>query len=139
MIKLKPLDRDVRNRLETLPERLKGLKGVSFVYLFGSFARGEENRFSDIDIAYYISTTTEDKERLESELYHRISSHLKTDEITFLSLNEAPVYLSYRIIVEGVLIYETNKNERLMFIEKTIKLYLDFLPFLKEMGQAYED
>ncbi len=137
MIKFKVLEKDVKKKLSHIEEQIKDISGVSFLYLFGSYARGEENNLSDIDIAYYISNAVKDKESVETKLYDRISSYLRTDEITFVCLNRAPLYLSRRIIVEGVILYERNQRERIDYIERFTKLYLDFLPFYKEVSDGY--
>ncbi|MCK4322347.1 nucleotidyltransferase domain-containing protein [candidate division WOR-3 bacterium] len=131
MIKLKRIKGNIRKRLKTLKGEVKDFKGLSFLYLFGSYAREEENNLSDIDIAFYLKER-DNEENIEAQLYDKISSHLRTDEITFICLNEAPLFISSRVIEEGVILYEKDKIERMNFLENTVKKYLDFFPYYRE-------
>jgi len=137
MIKLKRIKGNIRKRLKSLKDEIEGFKGLSFLYLFGSYARKEENNLSDVDIAFYLEEG-DNKEDIEVQLYDKISSHLRTDEITFICLNEAPVFVSHRVIEEGVILYEKDELERTNFIENTVKKYLDFLPYYKEDLNAHK-
>ena len=63
-------------------EKLKELKphyakeGLTIVWLFGSYARSEESKFSDIDIAYHINYAVFSKKQIGG-----FSKLLKLDEI----------------------------------------------------------
>jgi len=129
MIKLKKIEGDVKKRLNTLKTVVKNVPELELIYLFGSFAKGLENELSDIDIAFYLSRNKDNFEQVEAMLYDKVSSHLKTDEITFVSLNNAPLKITRKIIDEGVLLYKKDKKSVLDFIERFYKLYLDFLPY----------
>ena len=137
MVKFKVLDKNIRARLTSIEKEVADLPEVLFIYLFGSYARGDENNLSDIDIAYYLSPQVKNKEELEAQLYDRVSSHLQTDEITFVSLNDAPLYLSHRVIIEGIVLYERDKEKRMDFIERINKLYLDFLPLYRDRENVW--
>jgi len=128
-IKLKKIEGNVKKRLNTLKTVVRDVPELELMYLFGSFAKGLENELSDIDIAFYLSRRKEDSERLEAILYDKVSSHLKTDEITFVSLNDAPLSIIRKIIDEGVVLYKRDQKSMLDFIERFYKLYLDFLPY----------
>lgn len=135
MIKLKKIKGNVKKRLNTLKDQVMDFPEVAFIYLFGSYARNEENDLSDIDLAFYLSES-DTNDSLEVKLYERISTHLRTDEITFVSLNNAPLWLAHRVISEGVIIYQTDEKHRLNYIERINKLYLDFLPYHEECGKS---
>lgn len=134
MIKFGKIKGDIEGRLNSLEEKLKEFPDLLVVYLFGSYARGDENELSDIDLAFYFLKPDEE---LEIQLYEVVSSHLETDEITFISIRNAPLPLAYRIISEGIVIYERSKKERLEIEEKLNKLYLDFLPLYREKKGCY--
>jgi len=129
MIKLKKIEGNIKKRLNTLKAVVKNVPELELMYLFGSFAKGLENELSDIDIAFYLSCNNKNTESLEAILYDKVSSHLKTDEITFVSLNDAPLPIIRRIVDEGVILYKRDEKSRLDFIERFYKLYLDFLPY----------
>jgi hypothetical protein len=60
------------------------------------------------------------------DLIGKFNEVLKTDEVDLVMMNDAPMRFSHNIIKSGKLIHCKNKIELIDFIEKTIKLYLDF-------------
>ena len=60
------------------------------------------------------------------DLIGKFNEVLKTDEVDLVMMNDAPMRFSHNIIKSGKLIHCANKTELIDFIEKTIKLYLDF-------------
>ena len=78
------------------------------------------------------------------DLIGKFNEVLKTDEVDLVMMNDAPMRFSHNIIKSGKLLYCSNKAELSDFIEKTIKLYLDFrffrdafdVSFLKGIGYS---
>jgi len=105
--KLKLLPEDISERLKGLPERAAQVEGLSALWLFGSFARGEATSISDVDLAYLPNQALELQalERFEDRLYRMISSTLGTDEISLVNVYLAPAFLSWRVLAEGVLLF----------------------------------
>jgi len=119
------------------------LEGLTAIYLYGSVISGRLREESDIDIAILPSykTTTDERLELISKVEDSISSLLKKigvkRDLSILDLREKYIslVLQYKIITEGILLYENNKKERLEF-ENTIKgEYFDFIPFLKSLKE----
>lgn len=83
---------------------------VELVYLFGSVARGATHRFSDVDLAFYI--TPSKYAALKSPLDYRLSIlqefHSKgiKGEVELVLMNGAPILLNLQIIKYGKLIHE---------------------------------
>jgi predicted nucleotidyltransferase len=108
---------NVKIEIQNLPEesRRKGLEkklaeicrknGITFMAIFGSFARGEQNRKSDIDIAIEFEQNSEksllDLVRIENEL--RKVFKRKVDLGIFSSLNP---YIIEDVKKEMRIIYE---------------------------------
>jgi predicted nucleotidyltransferase len=114
-------------------------KEVVALYLYGSSVTGKLRNESDIDIAFLPSHKTTMKERLIiiSKVKGFIEKLLRemgiSREVSILDLREkyVSVSLQYRVITEGILIYEKDALERLEF-ENTVKReYFDFVPYLK--------
>jgi len=104
--KLGLLPKDIVERLKRLPERVARVEGVLALWLFGSFARGEATPISDVDLAYLSDQDLEGEalEAFEGRLYRVISSTLGTDEISLVDMRRAPVFLRWRVLVEGKLL-----------------------------------
>ena len=72
---------------------------VSFAYLFGSYARGEEDHRSDVDVAVYLKEETFD-ERLR--LIHDLSILVKKD-VDLVVLNSSKnLFLAENVLHEGI-------------------------------------
>ncbi|OGF68002.1 MAG: hypothetical protein A2Y62_20390 [Candidatus Fischerbacteria bacterium RBG_13_37_8] len=125
----KPIKVD-KDGFDTLVEYFRNDKKIVAIYLFGSYARGEQDALSDIDLAFlfrrnFLCTFDEQLNYLE-----KINSILKTDEISFVILNEAPLLFKYKIISAGKVLYCANQQERLDFEQYVEDLYFDFKPVL---------
>ncbi|MGY4707038.1 type VII toxin-antitoxin system HepT family RNase toxin [Candidatus Bipolaricaulota sp. J31] len=104
--KLGLLPKDILERLKRLPERIARVEGILALWLFGSFARGEATPISDVDLAYLSNQDLEGEalEAFEGCLYRVISSTLGTDEISLVDMRRAPLFLRWRVLVEGKLL-----------------------------------
>lgn len=124
----------MRNLADKLGEGLLDLKkyfsqqpDIIAVYIFGSFGTEYEHDFSDIDFAVIFNAgqiTLRDECKIEAYL----SKLLNREKIDLLNLNKAPVYLRYKAVTEGDLIYESDYIAHSDFLEKVYKWYLDYLP-----------
>ncbi len=113
--------------LRTRPE-------VKFAYLFGSVARNEDNRLSDVDIAIFIDPSFNQEffpYGYKAKIITDLMQVLKTNDIDLVILNESPCLLRHRVIRDGIVIYARNDEERLAFHVKTVDEYLDLKQFLK--------
>lgn len=101
--KLQLLPPDIGERLKNLPDRVAAIAGLSALWLFGSFARGEATPISDVDLAYLPDErlTGDALDRFETHLYCTIAGILHTDEFTFVNLRRAPDYFSWQVLQEG--------------------------------------
>lgn len=114
-------------------------KEIIAIYLYGSSVTGKLRKESDIDIALLPSYKTTEEKRLITiaQLEGVIEKLLRemgiSREISVLNLREkyVSVSLQYKVITEGILIYEKDALERLEF-ENTVKReYFDFVPYLR--------
>lgn len=105
---------------------------VICVYLFGSTAKGKENKFSDVDIAVLFNADTckETYTQRRLDIMDKLSRILDKD-VDVVLLNEAASFLKFHIIKEGIRIYERADRADHGFEAKTIVEYLDFLPIRK--------
>jgi len=98
---------------------------AELVYLFGSFAKSTFTRFSDIDFAFLYDSKF-DKHKLfeiRLDLIGALQQILKK-EVDVVILNFAPPLLRFEAI-NGILLYEKNRQIRVDFEVKIIQEYLD--------------
>lgn len=122
-----------RSRLAKLKLLIKG-SGATLAFLFGSFASGETNSESDIDIAILFPPSLSARKRADArlKLLTKLSRTLPR-EIDLVVLNDIrSLFLKYVIVSEGLVIFEADRSESADYINNALREYFDFAPFLKE-------
>lgn len=97
-------------------------------YIFGSMARAEENKLSDIDIGILI-----DEEKVPKDLPFGYKANvitaliviLKTSKVDLVILNESPLFLCFCVIHDGVILYSNDEERRIDFEVKVMRRYFD--------------
>lgn len=125
-------------------------EGVVAVYLYGSSITGRLRAESDIDIAILPSYRTIDDERLiliskvESIITKLLGGKGIKREVSIVNLRDKflALTLQYRIVTEGLLLYEKDKVERIEFENAIKSEHFDFLPYInslrkKKYGNLY--
>lgn len=110
---------------------------VVVAYLFGSVARGQADRLSDVDIAVLFDAGLGAEESVERQVRLMIELEAYTDrEVQVVALNRAPPLLAYQAVRYGKLLYERSRAERIDFEVRARKMYFDFKPWLDFHTQA---
>jgi predicted nucleotidyltransferase len=103
-----------------------GQADVVAAYLFGSAARGQADRLSDVDIAVLLDARLGAEESVERQL--RIMGDLEAyanREVQVVVLNRAAPLLAYQAVRHGSLLYERSRAERIDFEVLTRRVYFD--------------
>lgn len=106
---------------------------VSAVYLYGSQARREAKRSSDIDLA----VLTTDKSRyigLNSPqiLFTQELSEILNKKVEVQDLKTVSIDFAHRVLTEGKLLHSNNERARVAFEEKILRVYFDMKPAIDE-------
>lgn len=123
--------------LEILRGCLSGRREIHFAYLFGSLAKGTQNRLSDVDVAVFLDPEflvrphPEHSYGYKAHLITELMSQLKTNEIDIVILNHASPFLRFQVLRDGIVICETNREERIRFQAQALSRYFDLKPFLE--------
>lgn len=123
------------NIKKTIIEELKDFKS-EFIYIFGSFASGQINSESDIDIAFYSFEKIEKYEVFQKA--QEISFKLKR-EIDLIDLKESSTVFQNQVIEKGIVIFEKNSIEREKFELLVMKKYLELNKLRKDLIDNYEN
>jgi len=97
-------------------------------YIFGSKAKGEENRLSDIDVAILIDEEKAAKNlsyRYKAKVLTELMGILRTQKVDLVILNESPLFLCFRVIRDGLILYSKDEIKRIRFEVKIMSRYLD--------------
>jgi len=115
----------LRTTLEARPE-------VLFAYLFGSCATGDITPLSDVDIAIYTAPETGGYDK-KLELWHGLSTALKTEKLDLVLLNSAPVSLVFRVLQKRTLLLDRDPLKRHAFESLMMRKYFDFSDMEKKI------
>lgn len=132
MVKTKTytLTGEEKKRLEhAAGEILRKHREVLFAYLFGSFT--DQLSVHDMDIGVY--TAEADKKTSTGyalDLAEELSSGLKLP-VDVRVINFAPLPFCYHVI-RGKLLFERDETARSVFVERTVRRYLDIEPLLRK-------
>jgi predicted nucleotidyltransferase len=104
--------------------------GVVAVYLFGSVARGDAHRDSDVDLAVLLR---EDPPRTLDGLGLDLADGLQAElgvPVQVVVLNSAPCDLTHRVLRDGRLLVDRDPSARIRFEVRARNEYFDLKPVL---------
>lgn len=120
---------EVKRMIVDNMDRLIEAYGIRLVYIFGSYAKGNNNEKSDIDIAVLLNNDYNPMDKLE--LIGELTSVLRREDIDLVILNSANPVLRHQVIKYGKLIYMESEDVKVDFEVKVLKEYMDMEPFRK--------
>jgi hypothetical protein len=109
-----------------LSEYFNSLNEVTLAYLFGSVARGDDNRLSDVDIGVLLdeSLSKQDIFRLELHIIDDVAGLLGSSRIDLCIMNQASLLLNFNIIKDGYVL-KSDEVRRVSFEKRVMSRYLD--------------
>lgn len=115
--------------LDRLRERAASLPEVRLAVLFGSMARGQGRKDSDVDLGLLLRPVSR-RERLhvEAELARAAGR-----EVDFIDLDEAPPLLRFEITRDGVVILEREAGLWARFKAKAMVDWWDWAPIARRI------
>lgn len=138
-MKIKDLLQELESKTLALsiPEEIVG------VYLYGSSITEKLREESDIDIAILPlhNTTGEERLVLIAKMESIVGKILKergiSREVSIVDLRGRfiPITLQYKIVTEGMLLYEKDAIERYEFENAVKREFFDFMPYLEYLRE----
>lgn len=103
-------------------------EGVVLCYLFGSEARGESHKESDVDIAVLFDLNVKKSDYLgkEGQLIALFSGVYPGKEINIVNLNISSPLLKQSVVLEGKLIYAGSEEDQILFQVSTLHQYEEY-------------
>ncbi len=121
--------------LPRLKEALFNEEDVVFSYLFGSYGKGRPHGKSDVDVAVYLKEGVDFFER-RLELTNLVSSITRHNEVDVLILNTAKPFMVQSVLRTGVLLFSKDETQRVAFVVKNMREWLDLNYLLKKHWEA---
>ncbi len=105
-------------------------------YLYGSQARNQSNRHSDVDIAILLKKMPPPTlDGIGLDLAAKIEATIGKP-VDLVILNRAPADLIHRILRDGILLYEGDPSARIRFEVRRRGEYFDLLPYLRQYRRS---
>lgn len=104
---------------------------VAAAYLFGSVAAGRAGPGSDVDLGLVFAergATGLDHHRLLGALALDLEGVVAPRRLDLVVLEEAGSLFGHRVLLEGRLVYEADRDRRIDFETETVVRALDFRP-----------
>lgn len=127
-----------RSLVTQLMQALEPRAEILEAYLFGSRARGDAHRLSDVDVAVYIDETRAEASPFgyQADLTTHLMVALGTNAIDVVVLNTAPPLLYHRVLRHGVRMLSRDLRATTTRAGQALSRYFDFLPQLEKMDAA---
>lgn len=104
---------------------------IEVLVVFGSFARGDANAASDIDIAVQGG----DIEQLRIDLMRQ----LQTDRVDLIDMRRAPPLLAMAIAKDGRVVFEKTPGSFTAFVSLSFRRYCDTAKLRDQRRAALQD
>lgn len=135
MIKNEKIQYDIDIVMPRLVKALQQDNDILFAYLFGSYGKGKPTSLIDIDLAVYFRSRGHMMDK-KIDLFLLVSGILKTDEIDIVLLNESTPLLIHSIMQTGKLLFSKDELERIRFLSKNLKEYLEMEYYREKYQEA---
>jgi predicted nucleotidyltransferase len=121
----------------TVAFRVSPVPGVVSAYLFGSHARGEAHRESDVDLGVLLDRTIHRTRQARFDARLALTAHVArqigTDSVDLITLEDAPPHLVRRVMTDGLRIHCTDAAVDHAARRTALLRAADLAPFLRRM------
>ena len=97
---------------------------IASAWLYGSVARGEARRGSDVDLGVLFATHLQsDRRRVLQDLERAAGKALAGTALSVVDLERAPLLLQHRVLRDGVLLVEPDPTARAKFSARVLESF----------------
>lgn len=126
---------EVENILNENIDKLLSLFDIKLIYIFGSYAKGNNRKSSDLDIAVLMGEYAPlDKINLIGEFM----DIFKRDDIDLVVLNDVNEVLKFQVIKYGKNVYKKSEENRILFEARVMDEYMDMEFFRKRQKEIMD-
>jgi uncharacterized protein YutE (UPF0331/DUF86 family)/predicted nucleotidyltransferase len=128
-------------RLPQIEELASELADEVLLFIFGSYARGQETPLSDLDLAYLPrrELSGDALQALDQRLYQRLSRLLGTDDFTLANLRQVSPTFAFTVLDKGRVLADPRDGQLTAFRERVFTLYPESHRLKKSTLNAFAD
>jgi len=127
--------------LDSMRACLAARPEVLEAYLFGSSARGDANRHSDVDVAVFLDDVSGGSfpYGYRADLVAELSRALQRNNVDVVLLNRAGPLLYQRVLRDGVRILSRDLAATTVREGRALSRYCDYVPQLRKIEALHAD
>ncbi|MEM5778447.1 MAG: nucleotidyltransferase domain-containing protein [Candidatus Aenigmatarchaeota archaeon] len=118
--------------MESISKVLKKHKEIVFGYLYGSVAKDQCKKDSDIDIGIFLKEDFKKDINYEIKLAMEIEEKTNLKNVEVVVLNNKNLRFVNQVLKYGKLIFSRDEKKRIAFETLMLKKYIDFKPHFIE-------
>jgi hypothetical protein len=118
--------------LKGISKILRCHKEIIFGYLYGSLAKGEFRKNSDIDIGVFLKENFKRDVFYEVKLASEIEEKANLKNVEVVVLNDKALRFINQVLRYGKTIFSRDERKRIRFETLMISKYIDFKPHYEE-------
>ena len=107
---------------------------IKLIYIFGSYAKGENRADSDLDIAMYFDREVDGFVKLD--ILDELVGIFNREDIDLVILNNVDEVLKFQVIKYGKLVYMEDLVTKVTFESKVMSEYMD-MEYFREVRNKY--
>jgi uncharacterized protein len=119
----------ITSQLNLIRDTLAQRPEVNTVYLYGSFAKGDAVKSSDIDIGVHVDPSFKASLSYMGEVLNEVATLAGDRKVDAFIINEMSPLFRFNVIYPNKVLYCRDQEKRVDFELKTRRDYEDYLPF----------
>ena len=108
--------------------------GIKLIYIFGSYAKGENRAGSDLDIAIYFDNDVDGFVKLD--ILDELVGIFNREDIDLVILNNVDEVLKFQVIKYGKVVYMEDLVTKVTFESRVMREYMD-MEYFREVRNKY--
>ncbi len=108
--------------------------GIKLIYIFGSYAKGENIAGSDLDIAIYFDNDVDGFVKLD--ILDELVGIFNREDIDLVILNNVDEVLKFQVIKYGKVVYMEDLVTKVTFESRVMSEYMD-MEYFREVRNKY--
>lgn len=115
-------------------DKLVRVYGIKLIYIFGSYAKGENRADSDLDIAVYFDSEVDGFVKLD--ILDELVGIFNREDIDLVILNNVDEVLKFQVIKYGKVVYMEDLVTKVTFESRVMSEYMD-REYFREVRNKY--